>query len=64
MMIEPTETESKQTLDAFVEVMEEIARDAKSAPERLHEAPTKTSVGRIDEVLAAKKPVVRWRKPE
>ncbi|HUZ18297.1 MAG TPA: aminomethyl-transferring glycine dehydrogenase subunit GcvPB [Spirochaetia bacterium] len=64
MMLEPTETESKQTLDAFVEVMEEIARDAKSAPERLHEAPTKTSVGRIDEVLAAKKPVVRWRKPE
>jgi len=54
LMIEPTETESKETLDAFVEAMREIARQAEEAPEKLHAAPRTTPVGRLDEVAAAK----------
>ncbi|UPU35650.1 aminomethyl-transferring glycine dehydrogenase subunit GcvPB [Geomonas paludis] len=54
IMIEPTETESKQTMDAFIEVMLEAARLAKEDPERLHEAPVTTPVGRLDETRAAR----------
>ncbi len=54
LMIEPTETEPKETLDAFVEVMKTIAREAHEDPELLHSAPHVTPVGRVDEVLAAK----------
>jgi glycine dehydrogenase subunit 2 len=54
LMIEPTETESKQTLDNFVEVMEVIAREASNNPELLHAAPHNTVVGRLDEVRAAR----------
>ncbi len=61
MMIESTETESKEVLDNFIEVMVRIADEAKTSPERLHDAPTETSVRRLDEVLAAKKPIVAWR---
>jgi len=61
LMIEPTETESKETLDRFVEVMSEIYREALESPEKVKQAPTGTAVCRIDEVLAARKPVVRWR---
>jgi glycine dehydrogenase subunit 2 len=61
MMIEPTETESKEVLDRFVAVMSEIASDAAQAPDKLRAAPTNTSVGRIDEVQAARQPIVRWR---
>jgi glycine dehydrogenase subunit 2 len=61
LMIEPTETESKETLDGFVEVMACIRREMEREPERLHEAPTRTPVRRIDEVLAAKQPVLRWQ---
>jgi len=64
LMIEPTETESKESLDAFCAVMEQIAGEAASDPERLHQAPTRTVVKRIDEVLAAKKPVVRFSREE
>jgi glycine dehydrogenase subunit 2 len=64
LMIEPTETESKESLDAFCAVMEQIAGEAASDPERLHQAPTRTVVRRIDEVLAAKKPVVRFSREE
>lgn len=64
MMIEPTETESKEVLDNFVEIMESIADEAERSPERLHEAPVERSVRRLDEVLAAKKPVVAWRNAE
>ena len=60
VMIEPTETESKQTLDAFVAALEEIVEQAKSDPEALHNEPTKLPVGRLDEVAAARKPVLRW----
>jgi len=63
LMIEPTETESKETLDAFAEAMLQIAREAKEQPELLREAPHNTPVSRLDEVTAARKPVLRW-KPE
>ncbi len=54
LMIEPTETESKQTLDAFVEALRKIAEEARSQPELLREAPHTTPVGRLDEVKAAR----------
>jgi glycine dehydrogenase subunit 2 len=60
LMIEPTETESLEVLDRFVEVMETILQEAKENPEILKLAPSRTPVGRIDEVLAARNPVVRW----
>jgi glycine dehydrogenase subunit 2 len=60
LMIEPTETESRETLDRFAAVLGRIAREAAENPELLRQAPTRTPVERIDEVLAAKHPVVRW----
>ncbi|HXZ29646.1 MAG TPA: aminomethyl-transferring glycine dehydrogenase subunit GcvPB [Dehalococcoidia bacterium] len=60
LMIEPTETESKQTLDAFIEAMKEIARDAEENPEVLHSAPHNTPVRRLDDVRAARNPDLRW----
>jgi glycine dehydrogenase subunit 2 len=60
MMIEPTETESKQTLDAFIEAMLELAEKAETGPEWLHNAPRTTPVGRADEVAAARNPVLRY----
>ena len=62
IMIEPTETESKETLDAFCEAMIAIAREAKENPQRLKEAPLTTEVSRLDEVLAARKPDVCWKR--
>ena len=53
-MIEPTETESKQTLDDFARVMLQIAKEAHENPELLHDAPHNTPVGRLDEVKAAR----------
>jgi glycine dehydrogenase subunit 2 len=61
LMIEPTETESRDTLDRFIEVMIQVGREAEENPELLRGAPHGTPVRRIDEVLAARKPVVRWR---
>ncbi len=58
IMIEPTETESKEELDAFIEAMLEIAREAKENPEALREAPTRTKVRRMDETTAARKPIL------
>ncbi len=60
IMIEPTESESRETLDGFIAVMREIARLALEEPERLHASPATTPVGRPDEVQAARKPVVRF----
>lgn len=60
MMIEPTETESKEKLDEFVAIMKQIAREAEETPELLHEAPVTTPVKRLDEALAARKPNVRY----
>ena len=61
LMIEPTETESKETLDAFAEVMLKIAEEAKAQPELLREAPHNTPVGRLDEVAAARCPILCYR---
>jgi glycine dehydrogenase subunit 2 len=58
LMIEPTESESKETLDAFAAALIRIADEAKSDPQLLHDAPHDTPVGRLDEVAAARKPVL------
>ena len=60
IMIEPTETESKETLDSFVDAMLEIYKKAKENPEELHEAPINTAVRRVDEVMAVKQPILKW----
>lgn len=62
IMIEPTETESKETLDTFCSAMIAIAREAKENPQRVKDAPLSTPVSRLDEVLAARKPDVCWKK--
>jgi glycine dehydrogenase subunit 2 len=62
LMIEPTETESKQTLDAFVDAMKKIAEEAHAHPDLLHEAPHNTPVGRLDEVRAAKQPILTGKR--
>ena len=64
LMIEPTETETKETLDAFSEAMLQIAQEAKNNPEILHNAPTNAPFGRLDEVKAAKELVLKTQLPE
>jgi glycine dehydrogenase subunit 2 len=64
MMIEPTETESKETIDGFIEAMKAIAKEAYESPELIHAAPSLARMGRLDEARAARKPVLRWRKRE
>ncbi|MBK5442524.1 MULTISPECIES: aminomethyl-transferring glycine dehydrogenase subunit GcvPB [Peribacillus] len=61
MMIEPTETESKETLDAFIDAMIQIAKEAEETPEIVQEAPHTTVIKRLDETLAARKPVLRYQ---
>lgn len=60
IMIEPTETESKETLDAFAEALEAIAVEAKTNPELLHGAPTRAPVRRLDQTQAAKNPILTY----
>jgi glycine dehydrogenase subunit 2 len=60
LMIEPTETEAKETLDAFCDAMIAIATEAAETPELLKEAPHNRPVRRLDEVKAAKRAVVRY----
>jgi glycine dehydrogenase subunit 2 len=60
LMIEPTETETKETLDNFIDVMRQIAREAAEEPVLLLEAPHDTVVGRLDQTFAARKPDLRW----
>jgi len=62
MMIEPTETESKETLDNFIDLMIEAVRLSEEDPKRLHDAPENTPVGRLDETKAARDLDLRWRK--
>ncbi|MDU1320661.1 MAG: aminomethyl-transferring glycine dehydrogenase subunit GcvPB [Clostridium botulinum] len=62
LMIEPTESESKETVDEFIDAMKKIAVEAKENPELLHEAPVKAPVRRLDQVKAARKPILRWQK--
>jgi glycine dehydrogenase subunit 2 len=61
LMIEPTETESKETLDEFARALLAIAEEARTSPELLTSAPTSTPVGRLDEVAAARSPVLRYK---
>ncbi len=61
LMIEPTETESKETLDQFITAMRAIAREAEEQPDLVREAPHTPRVGRMDETRAARQPVLRWR---
>ena len=60
MMIEPTESEGKETIDGFIAVMREIAREAKEEPETVKSAPHNAPIGRVDDVLAAKHPVLKF----
>ncbi|MGH2812159.1 MAG: aminomethyl-transferring glycine dehydrogenase subunit GcvPB [Actinomycetota bacterium] len=64
MMAEPTETESKQTLDAMSEALVRIAEEARTDPDLLRRSPITTPVGRLDEARAARRLVVRWRPEE
>ena len=61
LMIEPTENESKETLDGFIAVMRQIAEEAKTNPDEVKSAPHTTPIGRVDDVLAAKHPVVTYK---
>ena len=61
LMIEPTENESKETLDGFIAVMRKIAEEAKTHPDEVKSAPHNTPIGRVDDVLAAKHPIVTYR---
>ena len=62
MMIEPTECESKETLDEFISVMRQIADEAKNNPELVKSAPHTTLISRLDETAAARKPILRYKK--
>jgi len=64
MMIEPTETESKETLDEFIDTMIAIAKEAEDNPEIVQEAPHNTVLKRMDETTAARKPVLRYQKEQ
>ena len=61
LMIEPTESESLEELDLFIDAMRSIAREVEETPELVKTAPHSTRVSRLDEVQAARKPVLRWR---
>jgi glycine dehydrogenase subunit 2 len=59
-MIEPTETESRETIESFIATMERIYNEALEDPAMVKAAPHQLKLGRIDEVAAARKPVLRW----
>ncbi|MGH7814236.1 MAG: aminomethyl-transferring glycine dehydrogenase subunit GcvPB [Candidatus Binataceae bacterium] len=61
LMIEPTETESRETLDRFIETMERIYGEALRDPDRVRNAPESTPVSRVDEAAAARRPILRWQ---
>jgi glycine dehydrogenase subunit 2 len=63
LMIEPTESESKEELDLFIDAMKQIAREAAQNPEHVLNAPHTTRLSRLDETTAARKPVLRWKGP-
>ena len=62
MLIEPTESVGRQDLDAFVEAMKDIDREAQENPQLVIDAPHSTRIGRLDEAAAARKPLLRWKK--
>jgi glycine dehydrogenase subunit 2 len=61
LMIEPTESESLEELNLFIDAMKAIAREAEEDPELIRSAPLTTRVSRLDETAAARKPVLRWK---
>jgi glycine dehydrogenase subunit 2 len=61
LMIEPTETESLETLDSFIEAMKKIDKEAKTEPQLVKSAPHTTKISRLDEAEAARRPVLRWK---
>ncbi len=63
-MIEPTETEGKQELDQFIEAMVNIAKEVENDPLFVLKAPYDTRTSRVDEVAAARKPVLRWKRED
>lgn len=62
IMVEPTENESKETIDEFIDTMKKISQEAKENPDIIHHAPHVTRVTRLDETLAGRKPVLKWNK--
>jgi glycine dehydrogenase subunit 2 len=60
MMIEPTETESKQELDLFADALVSIAQEEREHPDLLSRAPHSTRTTKVDEVAAARKPILKW----
>jgi len=60
-MIEPTETESMETLDEFIDAMKKIDEEAKTQPEIVKSSPHTTKISRLDEAEAARRPVLRWK---
>jgi glycine dehydrogenase subunit 2 len=63
LMIEPTETESKRELDLFADAMISIAKEVEDTPDLVKTAPHTTRTAKVDEVTAARKPIVRWKRP-
>ncbi len=64
LMVEPTETESRETLDEAIAIYQKLYAEAKADPERMHSCPATTAVGRPDEVTAARNPILRYSFPE
>ena len=63
LMIEPTESESREELDLFIDAMRQIAREADENPQLILDAPHSTRISRLDETGAARKPILRWKAP-
>jgi glycine dehydrogenase subunit 2 len=61
LMIEPTESESLEEMDLFIDALKAIAEEAENTPEVVLNAPHATRVSRLDEVTAARKPILRWK---
>ncbi len=61
LMIEPTESESKEELDQFIDAMKHVAEEAENSPEIIAQAPHRTRLSRLDETAAARKPILRWK---
>ena len=64
LMIEPTESETRETLDAFIQTLRKIDREASDDPDLVRRAPHTTPVSRLDEARAARQPDLRWRRPD
>ena len=61
LMIEPTESESKEELDLFIEAMKSIAEEVEEDPQIVLTRPTPRAISRLDETAAARKPILRWK---